>query len=498
VTYTAASPISSAVLVRPGSTTHAFDMDQRLVGLCGPSPQPPCTGSGSLTLTAPPNGNVAPPGYYMLFLLDSAGVPSKAEFVELTSFTTTPPSGTISAPASDVTIGAGGMVFFDTSSTASKYSWIFPGGSPATSTAKTPGNVTFASAGEYYASLTLIDASNNSDPSPPTREIKVLPATANFDISVAPPVRPVSPGEAAAYTVTVTPLSGFAGTVTLSVSSEFGFPTGVTSGGFVPATIPGSGTSTLTMNTTTSAIPYATSLTVKGTSGGLSHTASTTLAVNLAPPAGLVAVPSPAVVNLAWQASVGATSYRVGRGLTAGGPYQIVACPSGLAYADSGLTNGTTYYYTVSAMYTGGPNAGGSSADSSEVDATPPCPIPTYLGSLGASTSGMGGVVWSWSSGGAAAFDLVHGDLQVLRSTDGDFAAALDALPGGEQACLANNTSALSLTDSYGSPAPGSGTFTLLRPVSTSCPAEGTHDEGLPSQLGSRDAGIAASSSACP
>ena len=46
VTYTSTSAISSAVLVRPGSATHTFDMDQRLIGLCGPSPQPPCTGSG--------------------------------------------------------------------------------------------------------------------------------------------------------------------------------------------------------------------------------------------------------------------------------------------------------------------------------------------------------------------------------------------------------------------------------------------------------------------
>src|SRR5262249_39325030 len=41
VTYTASSAIRSAVLVRPGSVTHAFDLEQRLIGLCGPAPQPP-------------------------------------------------------------------------------------------------------------------------------------------------------------------------------------------------------------------------------------------------------------------------------------------------------------------------------------------------------------------------------------------------------------------------------------------------------------------------
>src|SRR5206468_9076937 len=97
VSYTSASAISSAVLVRPGSTTHAFDMEQRLIGLCGPAPQQPtCSGANNtLNLTTPPNGNIAPPGYYMLFLLDSAGVPSKAKFVQLTPYSTTPPSGSI-------------------------------------------------------------------------------------------------------------------------------------------------------------------------------------------------------------------------------------------------------------------------------------------------------------------------------------------------------------------------------------------------------------------
>ena len=166
VTYTSASPISSAVLVRPGADTHGFDMDQRLVGLCGPSPQPACSGSGTLTLTSPPNGNIAPPGYYMLFLLDSAGVPSKAQFIQLSTYTTTPPSGTITSPASDVTIPAGGSVAFGTTTAAAQYSWVFSSGSPGTSTAQNPGNVEFDTPGIYVASLTVIDGTGNSDPEP--------------------------------------------------------------------------------------------------------------------------------------------------------------------------------------------------------------------------------------------------------------------------------------------------------------------------------------------
>lgn len=75
----ASQPIASAVLMRPGSVTHSFNMEQRLVGLAiaGQS-------GGQLTLQTPPNANVAPPGFYMLFVLNANGVPSQASFVHLT------------------------------------------------------------------------------------------------------------------------------------------------------------------------------------------------------------------------------------------------------------------------------------------------------------------------------------------------------------------------------------------------------------------------------
>ena len=370
VTYTSASPVSSAVLVRPGSTTHAFDMDQRLIGLCGPAPQPACVGSGSLNLTTPPNSNIAPPGYYMLFLLDSAGVPSMAQFIQLSPYVTAPPKGIISTPASDTTIVAGASVSFGTASTAAKYSWVFPGGSPATSTAQNPGNVTFNTPGAYVTSLTLIDGSGNSDPTPPTRTINVLPASPDFSIAVSPSANSVLPGQSTTFNVTVTPVSGFSGVVGLTVGSESGFPTGITSGGFSPASITGGGSSVLTMKTTTSAAPYALSLTISGVAGSINHTASTTLLVNLAAPASLSAVAgSAAQVTLSWPASAGATSYHVKRSLVSGGPYVGVGCTSATTYTDSGLTNGTTYYYVVSASYTAGQDAGGESTDSAEASA---------------------------------------------------------------------------------------------------------------------------------
>ena len=372
VTYTSTSAISSAVLVRPGSATHAFDMDQRLIGLCAP-----CSGSGTLSLTTPPNGNIAPPGYYMLFFLDSAGVPSMAKFIQLSPYTTSPPHGTIDSPASDVTITAGGVVSFSTNSSAAKYSWVFPSGSPGTSTAQNPGNISFNTPGTYVASLTEVDSSGNSDPSPPTRTITVLPPAPDFAIAVSPSSKAVMPGQSTTFAVTVTPLSGFTAAVTLSVGSESGFPSGITSGGFNPPSIVGSGSSTLTMNTTSSAAPYALSLTLTGTSGSISHQASTTLLVNLPAPAGLTASSlSSSQITLSWQPSVGATSYHVKRALVSGGPYVGIACTTATSFTDTAVANATTYYYVVSAAYNANPDAGGESADSVEASATPAASLP--------------------------------------------------------------------------------------------------------------------------
>jgi hypothetical protein len=70
--------VGSAVLLRPGAATHSLNMEQRYVGLRIVS-----RSSTRLTLEAPPDGNVAPPGWYMLFLISEAGVPSVARFVRL-------------------------------------------------------------------------------------------------------------------------------------------------------------------------------------------------------------------------------------------------------------------------------------------------------------------------------------------------------------------------------------------------------------------------------
>jgi hypothetical protein len=62
----------------------------------------------------------------------------------------------------------------------------------------------------------------------------------------------------------------------------------------------------------------------------------------------------------------------VKRATTNGGPYTQIAAPTSTSYTDTSLTNGTTYYYVVSAL-----DSAGESANSSQASATPSMPVTT-------------------------------------------------------------------------------------------------------------------------
>jgi hypothetical protein len=104
-----AASIAHVVLVRNGTVTHAFGMDQREVEMSFTA------GSGALTVTAPPNGNIAPPGYYMLFILNNSGVPSVATFVQVTP---QPGDFSIVASPSSQTVNRGSKTTYTATVTA--------------------------------------------------------------------------------------------------------------------------------------------------------------------------------------------------------------------------------------------------------------------------------------------------------------------------------------------------------------------------------------------
>jgi fibronectin type 3 domain-containing protein len=112
-------------------------------------------------------------------------------------------------------------------------------------------------------------------------------------------------------------------------------------------------------------------LTSAGESANSSEASATPSASVASPaaPTNLIATPGNAVVTLSWTASAGATVYNVKRATTSGGPYTQLAAPSSNGYTDSSVSNGTTYYYVVSAA-----NSNGESANSTEVSATPTAP----------------------------------------------------------------------------------------------------------------------------
>jgi hypothetical protein len=72
-----AANIQSVALIRPGAMTHTFDEEQRYLSL-----DLQLVGNG-IQIQAPANANLAPPGYYMLFIVNTSGVPSVASFVRI-------------------------------------------------------------------------------------------------------------------------------------------------------------------------------------------------------------------------------------------------------------------------------------------------------------------------------------------------------------------------------------------------------------------------------
>jgi hypothetical protein len=141
ITTAPGTTVAKASLVRPSATTHSTDPDQRLVDLKVTN-----NGDGTYSLTAPTNSNIAPAGQYMLFVTDSNGVPSVADWVSIgTAYAgsgggvvvTPTPTPTTTSPSPSVTPSASAT------------------GTPApTTSATTPGIVLSATQKDWVATLT--------------------------------------------------------------------------------------------------------------------------------------------------------------------------------------------------------------------------------------------------------------------------------------------------------------------------------------------------------
>ena len=133
---------------------------------------------------------------------------------------------------------------------------------------------------------------------------------------------------------------------------------------------------------------------------------ATPVAAKPSTPTGVTATAGNAQVVVSWTAVSGATSYSVYRNGT------LVGSPTAATYTDTGLTNGTTYTYTVTAN-----NTGGASTASTGVTATPQVPAPGVPTGL-AATAGVGQVTVTWTAvSGATSYQLYRGTTLVTSPT---------------------------------------------------------------------------------
>ena len=159
-------------------------------------------------------------------------------------------------------------------------------------------------------------------------------------------------------------------------ATSYNVKRGTTSGG--PYTTVGSPAGTTysdtSLNNGTAYYYVVTAVNTAGESGNSNQAAATPKAPPVAPaaPLNLTATGGNQQVSLAWTASTGATSYNVKRAASNGGPYTTVASPAGTSYTDTTVSNGTTYYYVVTAV-----SSSGESANSNQASATPSAPTPT-------------------------------------------------------------------------------------------------------------------------
>jgi hypothetical protein len=118
-----------------------------------------------------------------------------------------------------------------------------------------------------------------------------------------------------------------------------------------------------------------------------------------ATPTGVSATAGNGQATIAWLASSGATTYNIYRGTTSGGEgtTPIASGITSTSYTDTGLTNGTAYYYKVAAV-----NSAGTSGQSGEVSATPSAGSTSSYINCGGAASGIWAADVGFSGGTAS------------------------------------------------------------------------------------------------
>lgn len=193
-----------------------------------------------------------------------------------------------------------------------------------------------------------------------------------------------------------------------SVSFNPDIPSGKQSATRVTLTYP---TGVLASNVASLKFDFSSPVSENGYCGYAAITVFGTPSAVVAAPTGLTAMGGNAQVTLVWNASSGAASYNVKRSTSSGGSYTTVANVTGTSCKDTGLANGITYFYVVSAA-----NAGGEGPDSSPVSALTVGPV-IVITTTNQTGTGSGSFTPSWTV-------VTNGSLiagQSPSSTSGNF-----------------------------------------------------------------------------
>ena len=133
-------------------------------------------------------------------------------------------------------------------------------------------------------------------------------------------------------------------------------------------------TAGLTVAGLTNGMVYYFAVTATNSAGTSSNSMEVSALVGSpAAPTNLVAAAGNAQVALQWSPSFGATSYNLKRSTTSGGSYTVIVSQAGTSYTDVLVTNGTTYYYVVSAL-----NGSAEGSNSTQVSVVPVLTNGTY------------------------------------------------------------------------------------------------------------------------
>ena len=404
-----AASISAVTLVRLSTVTHAFNMSQRFVRLAFSA------GADRLTVTPPSAGEIAPPGHYMLFVLNGAGVPSVAPIVRLSADTVpSPPAAPSNLMATATSSSQINLSWTDSASNESGFRIErSPDGTAFAEIATVGANVTsYANTGltaatQYWYRVRAYNGTGTSSYAGPTSATTLAPA--------------VSPAAPTNLMATATSSSQINLSWTDNASNESGFRIERSPDGTAFAEIATVGANVTSYANTglTAATQYwyrVRAYNGTGTSSYAGPTSVTTLAAAVSPaaPTNLTATAtSSSRINLSWTDNANNESgFRIERSPDGTAFAEIATVGANVtSYANTGLTAATQYSYRVRAYNGTGTSsyAGPTSVTTLAAGVSPASP--TNLMATAASTSRIN-LSWTDNANNESGF-------RIERSPDG-------------------------------------------------------------------------------